>query len=87
MALVFIAGPALPQGDKSDDPMAPLTRFVGEWQVEGKWASGDPLKARGVYEWGVGKKGNNEGLLLLIAIAIHLSHCCLHGDPERVALH
>ena len=36
--------------------MAPLARFVGEWQVEGRWSSGEPLKARSVYEWGLGKK-------------------------------
>src|SRR5262249_42673978 len=32
-------------------------RFVGgEWVTDGHWASGEPLHARGVYEWGVGKK-------------------------------
>jgi hypothetical protein len=37
--------------------LAPLERFVGgEWVTDGRWASGDPLRARGVYEWGVGKK-------------------------------
>jgi len=36
--------------------MAPLERFIGEWEVDGKWASGESLHARGVYEWGLGKK-------------------------------
>jgi hypothetical protein len=36
--------------------LAPLTRFIGEWTVEGKWNSGDELRARNVYEWGLGKK-------------------------------
>lgn len=53
--------PVLSQGGdkkpaKKDDPMAALARFVGEWQVEAKWADGPPLKARGVYQWGLDKK-------------------------------
>ena len=36
--------------------LAPLSRFVGEWTVEGKWSSGDELRARNVYEWGLGNK-------------------------------
>jgi hypothetical protein len=38
------------------EPMAPLGRFVGEWEVDGKWSDGNPLHARGVYAWGLGKK-------------------------------
>jgi hypothetical protein len=49
------------QGPASDpakkvDPMALLAPFVGEWHVNGKWAGGESLQARGVYEWGLGKK-------------------------------
>src|SRR5579862_6490985 len=36
--------------------LAALQRFVGEWEVNGKWADGSTLHARGVYEWGLGKK-------------------------------
>ncbi len=39
-----------------NDKLAPLERFAGEWQTHGKWASGEELRARGVYEWGLGKK-------------------------------
>jgi hypothetical protein len=57
---VMILMPAFaPGGDapaEKKDPLAPLARFVGEWQVEGQWSSGDKLQARGVYEWGLGKK-------------------------------
>ena len=57
---LLLAGSAISQdGDKKPvklDPMAALAPFVGEWHVEGKWAGGEPLKARGVYEWGLGKK-------------------------------
>src|SRR5712692_8932670 len=44
--------------DKSPETsqLAPLSRFVGEWTVEGKWSSGDELRARNVYEWGLGNK-------------------------------
>ena len=52
--------PALAPGDDTsaakNDPLEPLTRFIGELQVEGQWSSGDKLQARGVYEWGLGKK-------------------------------
>ena len=57
--LGLYAGGVASQGDDKkpmDDPLARLAPFVGEWHVEGKWSNGDPLKARGVYEWGVGKK-------------------------------
>jgi hypothetical protein len=52
---------ALSQGDekkaaKQDDPMALLARFVGEWNVDAKWSTGESLKARGVYQWGLDKK-------------------------------
>lgn len=56
--LALLSGSSLARDKKpvKDDPMAALAPFVGEWQVEGKWASGDKLKARGVYAWGLGKK-------------------------------
>jgi hypothetical protein len=40
----------------ADDHLAPLARFVGEWEVEGKWSDGSPLHARATYEWGLNKK-------------------------------
>jgi hypothetical protein len=60
IAIVFAVAPTgLTQDDKKGtkpDPMASLAGFVGEWEVNGKWADGNPLKARGVYEWGLNKK-------------------------------
>jgi hypothetical protein len=49
---------ALPAADApaADDHLAPIARFIGAWQVEGKWSDGTPLKARAVYTWGVNKK-------------------------------
>jgi hypothetical protein len=52
---------ALPSGRADDklgaNPMAPLERFVGgQWVVDGKWANGEALHARTIYEWGLGKK-------------------------------
>jgi hypothetical protein len=42
---------------RQQNMLAPLERFVGgEWVTDGRWASGEALHARGVYEWGVGKK-------------------------------
>ena len=38
------------------DPLAPLGRFAGEWEVDGKWSDGSPLRARNVYAWGLGMK-------------------------------
>jgi hypothetical protein len=40
----------------TEDKLAPLERFAGEWTVEGKWSNGESLHARSVYEWGLGKK-------------------------------
>jgi len=36
-----------------DDKVAPLKRFVGEWEVHGKWNTGQELHARAVYKWGL----------------------------------
>ena len=58
---MLLAGPVFSQaGDKKpaakDDPMTALAPFVGEWHVDGKWSTGETLKARAAYEWGLGKK-------------------------------
>jgi hypothetical protein len=39
-----------------EDRLAPLARFVGEWEVDGKWSDGTPLQARTTFAWGVNKK-------------------------------
>lgn len=36
--------------------VAPLARFVGEWEVDGKWSDGSELHARAVYTRGVNNK-------------------------------
>jgi hypothetical protein len=56
-AVARVADPAL-AADKPAEPnrLAPLERFVGEWTVDGKWSNRQKLHARGVYEWGLGKK-------------------------------
>jgi hypothetical protein len=39
------------------DHLAPLARFVGgQWIVHGKWSSGEELRARSTYEWGLARK-------------------------------
>jgi hypothetical protein len=45
-------------GDKpgTENKMAVLHRFDGEWEVEGKWTGGQPLQARTVYTWALNKK-------------------------------
>jgi hypothetical protein len=55
---VLVTSVRLPAADPpaADDKMAPLERFVGEWTVDGKWANGESLHARSVYEWGLAKK-------------------------------
>jgi hypothetical protein len=40
----------------AENHLAVLDRFAGEWVVDGKWSSGEPLHARGVYQWGLDKK-------------------------------
>ena len=51
LAVLVAAGHAA-----AGDQLAPLGRFVGEWEVDGQWSDGTPLHARGVYAWGLGKK-------------------------------
>jgi hypothetical protein len=37
--------------------LGPLQRLVGgQWVIQGHWSSGEGLRARSVYEWGVGKQ-------------------------------
>jgi len=56
--LVALVAGVVPANERppSDDRLAPLARFAGEWQVDGKWSGGESLHARTVYEWGLGKK-------------------------------
>jgi hypothetical protein len=61
VGLSYTLGPAFTQDAatkpaKAADPMAALAPLVGEWHVDGAWANGDKLRARGVYQWGLGKK-------------------------------
>jgi len=55
---ILAAAASLSAEDKpaAENKMAPLDRFAGEWSVEGKWSDGSSLRARAVYEWGLGKK-------------------------------
>jgi hypothetical protein len=50
--------PRLQAADTPDaeDHLAPLARFVGEWEVDGKWSDGTPLHARATYTRGLGGK-------------------------------
>jgi hypothetical protein len=55
------------QGTK-EDPLRSVqafTPFLGEWQIEGAWDDGRPLKARNVFEWGIGGKHIKVGTFLL----------------------
>jgi hypothetical protein len=56
--VVVVLAPSLRADDQpsAGSGLAALQRFVGEWEVDGKWADGAALHARGVYEWGLGKK-------------------------------
>jgi hypothetical protein len=40
----------------AENRLAALEPFLGEWEVHGRWASGDELHARNVIEWGIAKK-------------------------------
>ena len=64
--LALVAGTLLSQGSahsqdekkakKVANPLVVLSPFIGEWTVEGMWAGGEKLKARGTYEWGLNRK-------------------------------
>ncbi len=59
MLAVLAADGSLRGGDDksvAENKLAALERFAGEWTVDGKWADGQSLHARSVYEWGLGKK-------------------------------
>jgi hypothetical protein len=45
------------KGSAEANPFAPLERFVGgQWVTHGRWASGEELHARAVFEWGIARK-------------------------------
>ena len=53
--------PALPAADEKQaaapvNHLASLERYLGEWELHGKWDSGEKLDARAIYEWGINKK-------------------------------
>jgi hypothetical protein len=56
VVLLTIALPFRAGGQGADDKLAPLARFAGEWEVDGKWSDGSSLHARSVYTWSLGKK-------------------------------
>jgi hypothetical protein len=58
--LLCFAGPGAAPGSQKqpggEAELAFLDRFPGEWSVQAKWATGESLEARGVYEWSLGKR-------------------------------
>jgi hypothetical protein len=58
LVVILVAAGSLPADEKPPvkDKLAALERFTGEWEVHGKWVSGESLHARSVYDWGLGKK-------------------------------
>jgi hypothetical protein len=58
LALLGATASALSAEDAADaGPLSALAPFVGgEWHFDGKWANGEPLKARETFEWGLGRK-------------------------------
>jgi hypothetical protein len=57
-AVLCLVGPAR-SADEASDPagaLAVVEPYVGEWVIDGKWASGEPLKGREKFEWGLNKK-------------------------------
>ena len=57
LMLVVTSFPRVIRADEQgSERLAPLARFAGEWTLDAKWADGTPLKARAVYEWGLGGK-------------------------------
>jgi hypothetical protein len=57
--LAFLAAAGVAAADDrpvATDSMGALSRFAGEWETHGKWSTGEELRARGTYEWGLGKK-------------------------------
>jgi hypothetical protein len=73
---------------KIDPNLRHLSRFVGEWTVDGKWAGGNDLHARAVYEWSLGgkiirartyvKDGDNEYQRYESTMAWHPGQKCLY---------
>jgi hypothetical protein len=47
---------ATTQPSAQDKPLALFERFIGTWLGEAKWANGEPMRTRIVYEYGVGER-------------------------------
>jgi hypothetical protein len=58
VAVALMSAGLLRAEDKpaSGDKMVGMGRFVGEWEVDAKWADGNRLQGRTVYAWSLGKK-------------------------------
>lgn len=57
LSVFVLARPIFAEEKPAGDPkLAALERFTGEWAVEGKWSNGEPLHARAIYKWSLGKK-------------------------------
>ena len=57
LMLVLLAFPRVtPAQEKGAERLAPLSRFIGDWTLDANWSDGTPLRARAVYEWGLGGK-------------------------------
>lgn len=48
--------PATPAASAAAEALAAMAPLVGEWTIDAVWDSGQPLKARNTYAWGVGGK-------------------------------
>jgi hypothetical protein len=55
--------------------LTPLVPFIGEWTLDGHWASGEALKAREKAEWGLNKK--------FITVSTFVSRNDGSGEYER----
>jgi hypothetical protein len=58
-ARLTFAGDAPTTAPSSDESalLAKVTPLIGgEWRIKATWAAGNPLEARAIYSWGIGKK-------------------------------
>jgi hypothetical protein len=54
--LAGVASGAEPATGAEENKLAALERFLGEWEINGRWTTGEELHARNVMDWGIAKK-------------------------------
>jgi hypothetical protein len=56
LVVLISCAPAMAADDAAASPLDKVAKLIGQWRIEAQWSSGEALKGRQTYEWGLGKK-------------------------------